>query len=296
MTIDNFDILMKHMDFVDPNDRYIVHVMRRPKDCKALANQLGASEAQRLIRTYYIDNIDYLKSKIPAIKELCKSCNARAYLIVSPKNNFECLLNLGKKILDVIQNKDFSVKPEHLLRQAYCENHKTRKKRWIIDLDNDEMHGWTKDEVISLVKEVILSDSKSGSDEAEKLCREIYEVPTRNGVHIVTPPFNLQKAQRRCPMMFEGTKKGIPAEVLDSVNNKYSLIPEDNYFKNMKSRYNPFNACSESCFNEIMTIPEDEMTDAEYCIAKAIEEGQKDIPGWLHKDGMTLMFYSNDID
>lgn len=34
MEIDNFDILMQHMDFIDPNDRYIVHVLRRPKDCK----------------------------------------------------------------------------------------------------------------------------------------------------------------------------------------------------------------------------------------------------------------------
>jgi len=23
---------------------------------------------------------------------------------------------------------------------------------------------------------------------------------------------------------------------------------------------------------------------------------ERDIPGWLHKDGMTLMFYNNDID
>lgn len=295
MTIDNFDILMKHMDFVDPNDRYIVHVMRRPKDCKALANQLGASEAQRLIRTYYIDNIDYLKSKIPAIKELCKSCNARAYLIVSPKNNFECLLNLGKKILDVIQNKDFSVKPEHLLRQAYCENHKTRKKRWIIDLDNDEMHGWTKDEVIALIKTIIYEDCKHGEEEAENICKEIYEVPTRNGFHIITPAFNVQKAQHRCPLMFEGTKRGLPAEVLDKVNDKFIFINCKDYFKSML-HYNPFEAAKTTWINEVLTIPEDDMANAEHEIAEMIEAGYKDITGWLHKDGMTLMFYSNDID
>ena len=137
--IDNFEVLMAHMDFVDPNDRYIVHIMRRPKDCKALTNTLGSNEAQRRIRTYYIDNIEYLRAKIPAIKELCNSCHARAYLIVSPKDNFDCLLNLGKKILETIQMKNYSVKPEHLLRQAYCENHKSRKKMWILDLDNDSM-------------------------------------------------------------------------------------------------------------------------------------------------------------
>jgi len=265
MTIDNFDILMKHMDFVDPNDRYIVHVMRRPKDCKALANQLGASEAQRLIRTYYIDNIDYLKSKIPAIKELCKSCNARAYLIVSPKNNFECLLNLGKKILDVIQNKDFSVKPEHLLRQAYCENHKTRKKRWIIDLDNDEMvetwvqdncgdkvlckREWTLEKVQELVKKHLKLVGKSED--------EMYTVPTKHGWHIITPPVNLMTIQKECNLIFEGREK----QVIEL--EQYHLNPGDKGYTGSPS------------------------LDTRY---KNIE---KEITGWLHKDGMTLLFFDD---
>ena len=213
--IDNFDVLMQHMDFIDKNDRYIVHILRRPKDCKALTNTIGSNEAQRLIRTYYIDNIDYFKSKISAIKELCQSCNARAYLIVSPKDNFECLLNLGKKVLETIQMRNYSVKPEHLLRQAYCENHKSRKKQWIIDLDNDSMvekwvevcigrqilktRVWTVNEVFDLVRSQVVKVGKNPD--------ECYKIPTRNGWHIITPPFNLQEAYEVCRMMFEGNKR-----------------------------------------------------------------------------------------
>ena len=192
MEIDNFDILMQHMDFIDPNDRYIVHVLRRPKDCKQLKNELGSNEAQRLIRTYYIDNIDYMKAKVPAIKELCRSCNARAYLIVSPKDNFDCLMNLGQKVLETIRNKNYSVKPEHLLRQAYCENHKSRKKQWVIDLDNDEMveylynkendfpersKEWKVNDVYNLVQDMLKDCGKDPND--------AYIVPTRNGCHIM---------------------------------------------------------------------------------------------------------------
>ena len=233
MEIDNFDILMKHMDFIDKNDRYIVHVLRRPKDCKNLANELGASEAQRLIRTYYIDSIEYMKSKIPAIKELCHSCNARAYLIVSPKDNFECLLNLGKKILDTIQNKNYSVKPEHLLRQSYCEMHKTRKKRWILDLDDDEMFGWRKSKVLSLVKRMITADNKKDPAKAKELINEIYKVKTRNGVHIITPPFNLAAAQKECEMMYEGVKTFVekrpcgPDEYKDVKHNRTGWLHKD---------------------------------------------------------------------
>ena len=197
--IDNFAIIREHLDFKLPTDRYIVHILRRPKDCVGLTNNLGSNEAQRLIRTYYIDSLKYFDSKIEAIKELCQSCNARAYIIVQPKDNFECLLNLGKKIFDTIQNKNYSVKPEHLIRQAYCEYHKSRKKLWILDLDDEEMHGWTLDQVLSLVKEELKAIGKSEA--------EAYIVQTKHGHHIITSPFNLQKAYEKCSMLYEGVHK-----------------------------------------------------------------------------------------
>ena len=30
---------------------------------------------------------------------------------------------------------------------------------------------------------------------------------TKQGIHIITPPFNLQSAQKKCGLMFEGRKK-----------------------------------------------------------------------------------------
>ena len=201
MTIDNFDIIKKHLDFKSPLDHYIVHILRRPKDCEELSNKLGSNEAQRLIRTYYIDSLKYFDSKIPAMKELCHSCNARAYIIPQVKDNFECLLNLGKKIIDTIQNKNYSVKPEHLIRQAYCEYHKSRKKVWILDLDDKEMYGWKLEQVVELVKKWLKEAGKSEDD--------MYVVPTKHGHHIITSPFNLQAANKECDMMFEGVKKFI---------------------------------------------------------------------------------------
>ena len=32
MTIDNFEIFRKHLSFKEKTDRYIVHILRRPKD------------------------------------------------------------------------------------------------------------------------------------------------------------------------------------------------------------------------------------------------------------------------
>ena len=225
MVIDNFEIFRKHLTFETKQDRYIVHVLRRPKDVKRLGNELGSNECQRLLRTYYIDSLDYFDKKIPAIKELCKSNRARAYIIPQVRNNEECLLNLAEKVLETIRLKNYSVKPEHLLRAAYCEYHKSRKKVWILDLDNDEMHGWTVEQVFELVKSQLKT---IGKDESEA-----YLVQTKSGMHILTSPFNLQEAYKLCPMLYEGVHKGPNGE---------------------------------------------------------------DAVGWLHKDGMSLLYLDLDLD
>ena len=193
MVIDNFEIFRKHLTFETKQDRYIVHVLRRPKDVKQLGNELGSNECQRLLRTYYIDSLDYFDKKIPAIKELCKSNRARAYIIPQVRNNEECLLNLAEKVLETIRLKNYSVKPEHLLRAAYCEYHKSRKKVWILDLDNDKMHGWTVEQAFELVKSQLKAIGKAES--------EAYLVQTKSGMHILTSPFNLQEAYKLCPML-----------------------------------------------------------------------------------------------
>lgn len=265
MTIDNFDIIKKHLDFKSPLDRYIVHILRRPKDCEELSNQLGSNEAQRLIRTYYIDSLEYFEKKIPAIKELCHSCNARAYIIPQVKDNFECLLNLGKKIFDTIQNKNYSVKPEHLIRQAYCEYHKSRKKVWILDLDRDAMvetwvqqnfggsvlckREWTLKKVQELVKKHLKLVGKSED--------EMYTVPTKNGWHIVISPVNLMKIQEECNLIFEGRRK--------------QVIELEQYYLNLGDK----------------GYAGSPGLDIRY---KSIE---KEITGWLHKDGMTLLFFDD---
>lgn len=266
MEIDNFDIIRKHLDFVDSNlDRYVIHILRRPKDISPkMKNELGANESQRLIKTYYVDSLEYFDRKIPAIKELCKSNNARAYIIIQPKDNFECLINLGKKIFETIQNKNYSVKPDHLVRQAFCENHKTRKKQWIIDLDEKEMveycksvnfggtSYWTKKWTVKQVKNLIIKSlrkiqklelKKDPRKYATWLEDQVYEVKTKNGCHIITPPFILNEVQQECGLMFEGQQ---------TFEERIPCGPGEYEYKKHKQT------------------------------------------GWLHKDGMTLLYLNTE--
>jgi len=266
MEIDNFEIFRSHLDFQEKTDRYIIHILRRPKDCKTISNVWGSNECQRLLRTYYIDSLDYFDKKKDAIKELCTTNRARAYIIPQVRNNFECLLNLGEKVLETIRLGNFSAKPEHLLRSAYCEYHKSRMKIWIIDLDNDNMTEytepmvfggvridkkvWTVENVLKLVKEQ-LKDIGKNEDEA-------YVVPTKSGHHIITSPFNLQEAFRKCNMMFEGDRK--TAIGVDEI----SLKPGDVGYTGSPGL--------------------DTKYDRQY----------EKLNGWLHKDGMSLLYLNLD--
>lgn len=249
MTIDNFNIFRNKLEFKEKTDRYIVHILRRPKDCKIVENYLGSNEHQRLIRTYYIDNIDYFNRKEMAIKELCHANNARAYILPQVRNNYECLLSLGEKVLETIRLGNYSAKPEHLLRSAYCEYHKSRAKRWILDLDKDCMteylvnpsnfpvgkKEWTVEEVLKLVQDNLVKCGKKAED--------AYVVPTKPGHHIITEPFDLQKAMKQCNMFYEGVQKKV-------VDVKFTGPDES-------------------------------------------EDVIKSIVGWLHKDGMSLLYYKN---
>ena len=268
MTIDNFDIIRKHLDFIDTKlDRYVVHILRRPKDISPeMKNVLGANEAQRLIKTYYIDSLEYFDKKREAIKELCRANNARAYIIVQPKDNFECLLNLGEKIFETIRNKNYSVKPEHLIRQAFCEWHKTRKKQWILDLDRDAMvetwvqhdfggnalckREWTLEKVQELVKKHLKLVGKSED--------EMYTVPTKNGWHVITSPFNLQAAYKECSLLYEGVQnRTVSLE-------KCTLHPGDKGYSGSVG------------------------LDTKY------RTEDKKTVGWLHKDGMTILYMESN--
>ena len=267
MEIDNFDIFKSHLTFRDKTDRYIVHIMRRPKDLKNLPEMaaIGANEHQRMLRTYYIDSLEYLDRKTPAIRELCVTNHARAYILPQVRNNFECLLSLGEKVLETIRLGNWSVKPEHLLRSAYCEYHKSRDKQWILDLDEDCMveyrhtvnyggqtlttRKWTVEEVLELVRENLKTCGKDPS--------LAYVVKTKSGHHIVTSPFNRQKAAEECNLIYEGEKSFV------TKCERYELHRGDPGYTGSIG------------------------LDTKYRIERT------KLVGWLHEDGMSLLYYND---
>lgn len=211
--IDNFDIIRSHLTFETEFDRYIIIILKRTKDQSG--KEYGVNETNRRIKTFMVGSIDYFDKKIPIIKDLCKCNNARAYILPQVRHNRECLINLMKLTLENIDSP--TIKPDTLITSAYAGNHSSRNKKWILDLDADnlteykDMHSfggiqiqkkkWTPDEILEFVKSMLVECGKTKED--------AYMIQTKNGNCIVTSPFNLRKAQESCSMLYEGERNTI---------------------------------------------------------------------------------------
>lgn len=202
--IDNFDIIRSHLTFESDFDRYIVHIIKRAKDDRGV--EYGSNETNRLIKTFYITSLEYFDRKIPVIKDLCESNGARAYILPQVRNNEDCMKELLKIVVDNLGNP--TLKPDRLIRSAYCGYHGSRDKKWIIDLDSDNMveyiskdkkKTWKPEKVLEFVQKQLVNIGKSEND--------AWMIPTKNGHCIVTSPFDLQKAYKKCSMMFQGQQK-----------------------------------------------------------------------------------------
>ena len=251
MEIDNFDIIAPHLTFEpamkfdsdtkelkrlnDTYDRYIIQILRRAKDPRGKSH--GVNTGNRLLKTYEVSSREYLERKRPHIIDICRLNSARAYILPQVRSTYDCLKEMIRIGVDNLENP--TIKFSHIMRSCMCAMHRSRDRKWVLDLDAncmDEPSGgkrWTVDSVMELVKGELAA---CGKDPASA-----YVVPTRSGHHIVTPPFNLKSAQGKCGMMFEGRR-------------------------------------SIGCGRRDVGPGETEPL-------------RRNIDGWLHKDGMTLLYY-----
>lgn len=192
MVIDNFNIIYNRLlGFDKPGDFYLILILKRRKDFKEVVD--GVNEDNRMIKHYFVYSVDYLKQKEAAIKRLCEDNDARAYIL--PQRRFCPLVmrQLAAKCIAMIDSVNTHF--DHLIRSvvAGCHNvDPARKnlKRWVVDIDIENLEVKTRDCLDSFVKDVVESISdvikmfKSGNP------NDIIVVPTTHGAHIITPPFN----------------------------------------------------------------------------------------------------------
>ena len=172
--IDNINIIKPLLNFTDEGDIYMLYIFKRKKDQPE--GEKDNHQSVRTIKTYCIENLDYLDNRYDEIKQLCEMFNARAYIHVQKQNHkdvsLEMLIELANRI------KSGAHKQQNLFDSVVGQL-KTQEKRWIIDVDDKD----TK-ELVGITE--VIHNARPEGDKLEAC------LPTKNGYHLITKRFDVQ--------------------------------------------------------------------------------------------------------
>ena len=204
--IDNFEQIETLLSFDDPDLFYHLQIIRRGKDHPNLA------AANRTIKTYYIDNSEKLSKIKQEIIDLCEYFGARAYINLAPKSyrkcTMQCISDMAKRAMD----GDF--KKIYKCWNTVVGCIKSDKPHWIIDVDipsiknNNETICYGNG-ILSQIENISISEFIEYECEplhyTKYYLNKVYEskiyayIPTKNGYHIITKPFNLKQFKDKYP-------------------------------------------------------------------------------------------------
>lgn len=181
--INNFELIKPMFYFNETNNMFFhCQIVQRAKDHKP--NKVN----EEAIKTYFIRSREHLDRIKDEIILLCEHYGARAYINVSGKD-FDAmqklmLMKLARNVTEnIVQN------PRKILNSAAGEL-KSEIPEWIIDIDDLSL----KDSIIKwLDKENNNIDLRNG--------RYLYvkEIPTVQGCHLITHPFNTKTFSESFP-------------------------------------------------------------------------------------------------
>ena len=171
--LDNSEVIRSMLDFKEPDDFYVCHILRRKKDHP----EGKANESARMIRTFQFNSIEEFDENLNDIKEITTQTQARAYFrpqVRSHKKVNQYLIQEGARLLF-----DYNYHYHSFIRSVVDGMHESRDPRWVFDLD---------DVVEEYVNELAAKIRKSMKEHnAINRIPYVRVLPTFHGYHIVTP-------------------------------------------------------------------------------------------------------------
>ena len=181
--VDNFKQISKLLTFNSDDEFYFVQIIQRKKDNKGIK---GSNNKNRLMKAYYIRSVEQLMDLKPEMIHFAEFFNARVGINLNKRSFEKTAFNTLLKIANQMHNRDFMS-----VRSAYntaCGIHNAvDDKLWILDIDS--LKGSDK---IRTIKAVQYSDPKGTG-------KLIADIPSKNGYHLISSPFNVQQFAEVCP-------------------------------------------------------------------------------------------------
>jgi hypothetical protein len=187
--IDNIKIIKTLLNFEKEGDFYMLYVFKRKKDQPE--GERDNHQSVRTIKTYCVDSVEYLDKRYGEIKQLCEMFNARAYIHVQKQNHSDVSLDMMVSLAERIKN---GVKNQEGLFDSVVGQIKTNEKRWVIDIDNVSIDGFSHDKYYISMREYINElQLEAGKEQGMTF------IKTKSGFHIITQPFNVMKFKEKYP-------------------------------------------------------------------------------------------------
>lgn len=180
--IDNLEQIKRLLNFSEPGDFYMLYVLKRKKDQPE--GDRDNHQSVRTIKTYCIESVEHLERRYEEVIQLCEMFKARAYIHVQKQNHRDVSLNMMVALAQRIQ--DGNLKQQGLFDSVVGQV-KTQEKRWIVDID-------TKD--ASVDKEIQMYINTQCLPIGMKI---IANIPTKNGVHLITERFDVKTFADKYP-------------------------------------------------------------------------------------------------
>lgn len=177
MLINNFNLIWKMLDFKSDDDYYFIELIQRRKDFPEGSNV----KSQTCVGTYMIKSRDQFENLENEIKLICRMHNARAYINPSRKSLKKTTVLLAEQLFGMIVQGDCHKLNSRLASAAGLCKPESDAKLFVVDLDTKDNN------VFQKVENILASrvDIKA-------------VVPTVNGVHFITAPFNCMDFHAEC--------------------------------------------------------------------------------------------------
>ena len=188
--VDNFELIKSLLKFPNDDIYYHLQILRRGKDHPELA------AANRMIKAYFICSLEGLDYVEDEVKKLCEFFGARAYINLAPKSIKKTTMLQLKYLAERAYIGDF--KKIWKSWNTCAGEIKGEEPRWVVDIDSKD-----KLEILKIKRFInsLSANMLTMLDSIPPISRELVltEIPTKNGVHLITKPFNLYQFEKVYP-------------------------------------------------------------------------------------------------
>jgi len=183
--VDNFVEVEKLLNFQDDKEFYFLQILKRKKENPDMK---GDSVP---LKTVYIHRHGQLLDIAPDLIEMAEAKNARIYLNPNVKSSKKALLQCIAEMARRAAAEDY-FKPHKIYDSVVGQIGACRDNRWIVDIDNDYIENYLgrsvdMDSMEEFVKKVLDTLEECEPKNTDKYAGHVV---TRNGIHIITRPFN----------------------------------------------------------------------------------------------------------